>query len=221
MPEISPPVKNTGERFRIRVKILEGCVSTLVRCLHGDERDLNEVTLMTRWSHYFALFVFLSGIPAGAAEAPGSIQFGRFGTIPIVHPQGEPSQVVLLLSGDKGLGEVEAKMASVLARQGALVFEIDSARYLQATGQIHCIFPGADFEAVSQFGQARLGLATYKPSILVGTGAGAELAYAALAQAPPGTFTGAVSTGFCEVLDSQRPLCQGTGLMRDHTWKKG
>ncbi len=176
---------------------------------------------MTRWSHYFALFVFLSGIPASAAEAPGSIQFGRFGTIPIVHPQGEPSQVVLLLSGDKGLGDVEAKMASVLASQGALVFEIDSARYLQATGQIHCIFPGADFEAVSQFGQARLGLATYKPSILVGTGAGAELAYAALAQAPPGTFTGAVSAGFCEVLDSQRPLCQGSGLMRDHTWKKG
>jgi type IV secretory pathway VirJ component len=167
----------------------------------------------------FVLSLILSGLPAAAAEAPSSIQFGRFGTIPVVRPQGEPTQVVLLLSGDKGLGELEAKMATVLAGQGALVLEIDSARYLQATGQIHCIFPGADFEGVSQFGQQRLGMATFKPPILVGTGTGAQLAYVALAQAPPGTFAGAVSAGFCAVLTSQRPLCQGNGLMRDHTWK--
>ncbi len=176
---------------------------------------------MARWNPcYLLLFLLLTGFPATAAEAPGSIQFGRFGTIPVVHPQGEPTQVVLLISGDKGLGELEAKMASALASQGALVFEIDSARYLQATGQIHCVFPGADFEGVSQFGQQKLGLATYKAPILVGTGEGAGLAYAALAQAPPGTFAGAVSAGFCAVLNSQRPLCQGNGLMRDHTWQK-
>lgn len=176
---------------------------------------------MARWNPYYLLLLLLvPGLPAGAAEAPASIQFGRFGTIPVVHPQGEPSQVVLLLSGDHGLGELEAKMASELAGQGALVFEVDSARYLQATGQIHCVFPGADFEGVSQFGQQTLGLATYRAPILVGTGAGAGLAYAALAQAPPGTFAGAVSAGFCEVLNSQRPLCQGNGLMRDHTWQK-
>ena len=176
---------------------------------------------MTRWSKLFALLAILSGLPAAAAEAPGSMQFGRFGTIPVVRPQGEPTQVVLLLSGDKGPGELEAKMAAVLAGQGALVFEIDSARYLMATGQIHCVFPGADFEGMSQFGQQRLGLANYKLPILVGTGAGAELAYAALAQAPPNTFAGAVSAGFCAVLNSQRPLCQGNGLMRDRTWKLG
>jgi type IV secretory pathway VirJ component len=174
---------------------------------------------MTRWSYFFVLFLCLPALPAVAAEAPGSIQFGRFGTIPVVHPQGEPTQVVLLLSGDQGVGELEGKMAALLASQGALVLEIDSARYFQATGQIHCIFPGADFEGVSQFGQQRLGLATYRPPILVGTGTGAELAYAALAQAPPGTFAGAVSAGFCTVLNSQRPLCQGNGLMRDHAWK--
>ncbi|MFY9826395.1 MAG: AcvB/VirJ family lysyl-phosphatidylglycerol hydrolase [Thermoanaerobaculia bacterium] len=174
---------------------------------------------MTRWSTYSAFFFILASLPAGAAEAPGSLQFGRFGTLPVVHPKGEPTQVVLLLSGDKGVGEMEAKMAAVLADAGAVVFEIDSARYLQALGQIHCIFPGADFEGVSQFGQQKLGLATFRPPILVGTGTGAQLAYAALAQAPPGTFAGAVSAGFCAVLDSQRPLCQGNGLVRDHSWK--
>ena len=128
---------------------------------------------MTRWSYSFTLFLILSGLPAGAAEAPGSLQFGRFGTLPVVHPKGEPTQVVLLLSGDKGVGEMEAKMAAVLADEGAVVFEIDSARYLQALGQIHCIFPGADFEGVSQFGQQKLGLANFRPPILVGTGTGA------------------------------------------------
>jgi type IV secretory pathway VirJ component len=179
---------------------------------------LNEVTWMTRFNYFFVLLLSLP-LPAAAAEAPGSIQFGRFGTIPVVRPQGEPTQVVLLLSGDKGVGELEGKMAALLAGQGALVLEIDSAHYLQATGQIHCIFPGADFEGVSQFGQHTLGLANYRAPILVGTGAGAQLAYAALAQAPPGTFAGAVSAGFCAVINSQRPLCQGNGLMRDHSWK--
>jgi len=174
----------------------------------------------TRWSCFFAVLSILPGLPVAAAEAPGSIQFGRFGTIPVVRPQGEPSQIVLLLSGDKGVGELENKMAAVLAGQGALVFEIDSPHYLQATGQIHCIFPGADFEGVSQFGQSKLGMANFKPPILVGTGTGAQLAYAALAQAPPGTFAGAVSAGFCPVLNSQRPLCQGNGLMRDHKWQQ-
>lgn len=178
------------------------------------------MTSRTRWSCFFIVsLILLSGLPAAAAEAPASIQFGRFGTIPVVRPQGEPTQVVLLLSGDKGVGEMENKMAAVLAGQGALVLEIDSPHYLQATGQIHCIFPGADFEGVSQFGQSKLGMANFKPPILVGTGSGAQLAYAALAQAPPGTFAGAVSAGFCAVLNSQRPLCQGNGLMRDHSWK--
>ncbi|HSS48808.1 MAG TPA: hypothetical protein VLX28_07670, partial [Thermoanaerobaculia bacterium] len=76
------------------------------------------MTPMTRWSYYFVLSLILLGLPAAAAEAPASIQFGRFGTIPVVRPQGEPSQVVLLLSGEKGLGELEAKMAAVLASQG-------------------------------------------------------------------------------------------------------
>ncbi|HSS47725.1 MAG TPA: AcvB/VirJ family lysyl-phosphatidylglycerol hydrolase, partial [Thermoanaerobaculia bacterium] len=75
-------------------------------------------------------------------------------------------------------------------------------------------------EGLSQFGQQKLGLPTYKTPILVGTGTGAQLAYSALAQVPPNTFLGAVSAGFCEVLNSQRPLCQGNGMMRDHTWKQ-
>ncbi|HEX4960053.1 MAG TPA: AcvB/VirJ family lysyl-phosphatidylglycerol hydrolase [Thermoanaerobaculia bacterium] len=180
---------------------------------------------MTRWSSFFFLFLLLAAVPASPAEAPvpESIQFGRFGSVPVVHPQGEPKQVVLLLSGKDGLGAKEAEMASFLAHDGALVFEVDSPRYLQAAvrGQGRCIFPAADFEALSQFGQMKLGVASYKAPILVGIGTGSGLAYTAIAQAPPNTFLGAVSAGFCEVVESTRPLCPGNGLKRDHNWKQG
>jgi type IV secretory pathway VirJ component len=178
---------------------------------------------MARWSFIPLLFLLLPGLPAGAAAGPGAIQFGRFGAVPVVHPQGEPAQVVLLLSGGEGLGAKESEMASALARQGALVFEIDTAHYLQAVdrGKNRCIFPAADFEGLSQFGQQTLGLAAYRPPILVGTGAGSALAYGALAQAPPNTFAGAVSAGFCAVLDSPRQLCPENGLKRDRAWKQG
>jgi type IV secretory pathway VirJ component len=174
----------------------------------------------------FILFLLLlppALLPAGAAPAPASIQLGRFGTVPVVHPKGEPSQVVLLLSDGDGLGAPESDTAAALARQGALVFEIDTPRYLVAAnhGKVRCLYPAADLEALSQFGQRTLGLAAYKPPILVGNDAGATLAYGALAQAPPGTFAGAVSAGFCPVLDSPRQLCQGNGLREDRSWKQG
>ena len=60
-----------------------------------------------------------------------------------------------------------------------------------------CAFPAGDFEALSQYAQHRLGLARYTPPVLVGQAGGAALAYATLAQAPRGTFPGAVALGLC------------------------
>jgi type IV secretory pathway VirJ component len=47
---------------------------------------------------------------------------------------------------------------------------------------------------------------------LVGYSSGATLAYAILVQAPSGTFSGAVSLGFCPDLPLRKPLCRGSGL---------
>src|SRR5207244_870134 len=41
---------------------------------------------------------------------------------------------------------------------------------------------------------------------------GATLVYAALVQAPPNTFTGALSLGFCPDLPGTKPWCRGGGL---------
>jgi len=138
-----------------------------------------------------------------------------------VRPAGEPLQAVLLLSGQDGVGPRKREIAAALANGGAFVFEIDTHRYLQAfsAGKGRYIEPAGDFENLSQFGQMQYGLASYRPPVLVGVGVGATLAYAALAEGPRGIFSGAVSLGFCPVLQAGRPLYHGTGLRWDRTWK--
>ena len=51
----------------------------------------------------------------------------------------------------------------------------------------------------------------YTPPVLAGFGAGATLAYGALAQAPSGSFAGAISLGFCPEIEASHPLCAGRG----------
>jgi type IV secretory pathway VirJ component len=165
-----------------------------------------------------ALFLLLHGLfSAAAAHAAESFQLGRFGAVPVVRPAGQPSRVALLVSGENGFGARESALAETLAVSGALVLEVDTSKYLTA-GKQHRLYPAADFEVLSQFGQKELGLPAYRQPVLVGIGAGATLVYAALAEAPPNTFAGAVSVGFCPILPLSRPLSRGRGLSQDRKW---
>src|SRR4051812_3670623 len=141
----------------------------------------------------------VSGAPA--ASAPASLQFGRFGTLPVYRPAAAPTQVVLLLSGDAA-GAETAKMAGALASWGALVVVVDTRHYLETTEKstAHCSFPAADLETLAHFAEQKLALPRYIPPLLVGDATGATLAYATLAQAPPSTFQGAVTAGFCPAI---------------------
>jgi type IV secretory pathway VirJ component len=168
-----------------------------------------------------SLLLLLGLLPAVAHAAVDSFKFGRFGTIPIVRPAGEPSQVVVLVSGDKGLGEREAAMAKALIASGAIVFEVDTVHYFSTAGKGEGrLFPAVDFESLSQIGQREAGLPTYRQPVLVGTGIGASLVYVALAEAPPHTFAGAVSDGFCAVIASDHLFRRGNGLKIDPNWPK-
>jgi type IV secretory pathway VirJ component len=169
---------------------------------------------------FSTLFLLFGLLPAMAGAAPDSFKFGRFGTVPIVRPAGEPSKVVLLFSGDKGLGEREAAMAKALAAAGALVFEVDTAHYFSTAGHGGGrLFPAVEFESLSQIGQKEVGLKDYRKPVLMGTGAGASLVYVGLAEAPPDTFAGAVSDGFCPAIPSDRLFRHGNGLEWDPKWK--
>jgi type IV secretory pathway VirJ component len=121
---------------------------------------------------------------------------------------------VLFFSGDGGWDDELGELAKALADQGTLVAGIDSSdlfKELEKDGG-KCVFPVGDMENLSHFVQAYYKLPTYFTPILIGHSAGASLAYAALAQAPPGTFTGGLSLSFCADLDLRKPLCKAGSL---------
>jgi type IV secretory pathway VirJ component len=156
-------------------------------------------------------------LTALAGNAPASedvLSFGRFGSVTMYREAAQPRQVVLFVSGDGGWNLGVVDMARELATTGALVVGIDILRYLKAlgAGSDACLYPAADFEALSQFVQKKLDLPRYLVPVLVGYSSGATLVYAILAQAPPNTFAGAVSLGFCPDFPATKPFCKGSGL---------
>ena len=149
--------------------------------------------------------------PARSSERPF---FGRFGFVSLYQRSANPSHVVLFVSGDGGWNKGVVDMAQELSALDTLVVGIDITHYLKelAASKESCVYPAADFEALSQFIQKKLGLPRYESPILVGYSSGATLVYALLAEAPAGTFRGAVSLGFCPDLALLKPLCRGDGL---------
>jgi type IV secretory pathway VirJ component len=145
-----------------------------------------------------------------------SLQMGRFGTVELYHGSPHPTHVVLFLSGDSGWDEAAARLAAGLSSQtDSLIVGIDSGHYLRELDSVvsgRCHFPAAGLEALSKFVQKSLGFPNYVTPLLVGCLSGGSLAYGAMVQAPPGTFAGVVSLGFCPHIALSRPLCKGYGL---------
>ena len=157
---------------------------------------------------------------AAAAITESVLDVPRYGTVAIYRPNGPIRSVVIFLSGDGGwhLGVVD--MARHFAAAGALVAGVDVRKYLallqpkeSGSAPASCTSVAGDMEALSQQLQRRLHLSGYLHPMLVGYSSGATIVYAALAQAPHGTFTGAISMGFCPDQDfSGARLCKSNGL---------
>jgi type IV secretory pathway VirJ component len=150
----------------------------------------------------------LLGSPAIAAD---DLSFGRFGTIKVIQPSGDPASVAILISGAKGWDDDATASAAALADKGALVLGVDWKAYkaeLDRDGA-SCIYPAADLQGLAQYGEKTLGLKRYFQPILVGIGEGAAAAYPAFAQGPSDTFKGALAAGFCPVLKTVKPMCKG------------
>lgn len=165
-----------------------------------------------------ALVVALAGVVASeqpaAAGAPGQVlRVPGFGTVTTYAPLGPPQQVVLFLSGDGGWNLGVVPMAERLRDEGALVIGIDVRAFtkdLEASKT--CGYPAGALEEVSRAVQAHLKLPAYQRPIVVGYSSGASLVYAAIAAAPPETFAGGLSLGFCPDLEVRTPFCQMRGL---------
>jgi len=156
--------------------------------------------------------LLLSATPGWTDEE--TLAFGRFGDLTIYRHTPLPKNIVLFVSGDGGWNLGVIDMARSLAALDALVVGIDITHYLEQLrqGQERCSYPAADLETLSKFIQKKLAYSRYRVPVLVGYSSGATLVYGALAQAPPGTFRGAISMGFCPDLPLNKPFCKGSGL---------
>ena len=158
--------------------------------------------------------VVLLGLTSGGASSQQeTITVPTFGQVTIYPPEGPPDQVVLFISGDGGWNLGVVSMADRLRDLGALVVGIDIRSFEKALeGSKSCAYPAGSLEQLSRAIQIRYKLLTYLPPILVGYSSGATLVYAAAAAAPPETFAGVVSLGFCPDIELSTPLCQMRGL---------
>ena len=149
--------------------------------------------------------------------APGAeqmISHGRFDDIAMYTPKRQIKSFVMLLSGAKGWTAADAETAHQLTERGALVAGIDTARLYAGFEKADdkCLVANGDFENLSRYLQAYYKVPGYFPPILVGEGTGAALAYMLVAQADEGTFTGAISLGFCPQTQLRKAMCKGENL---------
>ncbi|MEO8505004.1 MAG: AcvB/VirJ family lysyl-phosphatidylglycerol hydrolase, partial [Acidobacteriota bacterium] len=158
----------------------------------------------------------VASVAAVPAEGERRLEFGRFGTFSVVSPSAAPPTAVALLLATNPEGAQAASLIAALRASGVLVIAIDATRYEQVIADHGgCVYSAADFETLSHWVQQTVNLPDYLPPVLVADGGASTLAYATLAQAPPGTFEGAITLGFCAELGLEKPLCPGEALRRE------
>ena len=149
-------------------------------------------------------------LPASPAE---TLTLPTFGKVALYAPKGAPDQVVLFVSGDGGWNLGVVSMAERVRDLGALVVGIDIRAFLRSLeASRSCAYPAGALEELSRAVQLHRKLPAYRRPILVGYSSGATLVYAALAAAPPETFAGAISLGFCPDLEIHNAPCRQRGL---------
>ncbi len=161
-----------------------------------------------------AALLLVAGPPA---RGEPTVEYPGLGPVTIYQPAGTPKDVVVFVSGDGGWNLGVVSMARELVAEGALVAGVDITKMgkLQMASSSQCISGAEVFEGLSHFVQQKFGVPRYETPILVGYSSGATVVYATLAQAPVGTFKGAVALGFCPDLEWRKPMCRGEGLERD------
>ncbi len=157
---------------------------------------------------------------AGAMAAPGAGTTASFteetlavpllGKVSVYMPQPIENArgAVLFISGDGGwnLGVVE--MARRIAPRAIVAgLSLPAWRRIAKSNARACWYPAGELESIAQAVQKSCKLPRYLPPILIGYSSGATMVYGALAQAPPESFAGAVSLGFCPDLEVARPIC--------------
>jgi type IV secretory pathway VirJ component len=182
---------------------------------HGSDKVVRVGTVV---AIAFAATLLSTPPPRGAPTPEEVLRSTAFGNVTLYAPPRAPEQVVLFVSGDGGWNLGVVDMARRLTGLGALVAGIDIGSYRSRLAKANaCAYPAGDLEELSRDVQLRHKLPVYRRPILVGYSSGATLAYLALAAAPPTTFAGGISLGFCPDLALGTPPCRGARL----PWTEG
>jgi type IV secretory pathway VirJ component len=142
---------------------------------------------------------------------PERIDAGRLGQVIVWRPAHAPVGLIVLFSDEAGWSAACDHTAEALRARGAAIVGVDLPSYLRglAASGDGCHYVIAEIEDLSKRLQHDLGSESYRPPVLGGIGAGGILAYAALAQAPASTVSGAVVVDPAASLATTVPLCAG------------
>jgi type IV secretory pathway VirJ component len=162
------------------------------------------------------LLLLAFALPAAAAEE--TFELEPFGKVTVYHQTPRPSHVALFISGDGGWNLGVVDMARELEGMDALVAGVDIRHYMKTStaNPDKCWDPGTDFAELGRAVEKRFGYTSHVPPVLVGYSSGATIVYAGMVQAPPHTFRGGLSLGFCPDLIVNHPICKGNGLAWIH-----
>ncbi|MFT3810118.1 MAG: AcvB/VirJ family lysyl-phosphatidylglycerol hydrolase [Micropepsaceae bacterium] len=153
--------------------------------------------------------VIASLLAAALAAAPVSVKAAA-----TYEPQGQPTALVVFLSGDGGWNLGVIGMAKRLASEGAAVAALDTPKLLaalDASAPDGCADLGGTIEAFAKEERAALHVPEGAPLILAGYSSGATAVYIAQAAMEKGSVRGSVALGFCPDMENKRPLCTSGG----------
>lgn len=150
-----------------------------------------------------------------------SYGFAPFGQIHLYRPVSDPRGIALLLSDHDGWSQDETELARGLADHGLLVAGASAPALIhgleKAPGK--CINPNYALIALARDIQHRAGVVRYRQPILIGYGAGATLAFGALAQWPDASYQGVISVNPTASVAGHKPWCAAPGFATGHVAK--
>ena len=153
--------------------------------------------------------------PAHDPKAAHIVTVPRLGEVTIYAPPGEPRGIALFASGDGGWNLGVWDMAQTAASLGYVVAGFSTPAFLKAMESddaAECSDAAGFLDTIAAAARKQTHLSTKTAPLLIGYSSGATLAYAAVAQANKGHFSGAMTLGFCPDLIIHKPFCRGAGL---------
>lgn len=155
------------------------------------------------------------GTPASADTK--TIAQKRFGNVPVLWSGDAPSAFVVLMADPDTASPSYKPIADALEKQGAAVAILDASAMrgiLDTTVPVgHCNQLFGDIEDLVRLSERALGMQAWESPVFFGLGRSGAIAYLTLAQAPPNSVSGALSSGFSPFLASNAAFCSGAPVL--------